>query len=85
VPAPGRDRHPDDVRRRQQADGLAGVPADQADIGAALETMIPLGRVAQPQEIAEWSVFLVAKGATVATGSDFIIDGGFTAGGNAGM
>jgi 3alpha(or 20beta)-hydroxysteroid dehydrogenase len=64
---------------------LAGVPADQADIGAALKTMIPQGRVARPEEIAEWSAFLVAKGASVATGSDFIIDGGFTAGGNAGM
>jgi 3alpha(or 20beta)-hydroxysteroid dehydrogenase len=64
---------------------LAGVPADQADIGAALKTMIPLGRVAQPREIAEWSAFLAAKGAATATGADFVIDGGYTAGGNAGI
>jgi 3alpha(or 20beta)-hydroxysteroid dehydrogenase len=64
---------------------LAGVPADQADIGAALTAMIPLGRVAQPEEIAEWSAFLAARGAATATGSDFVIDGGYTAGGNAGI
>jgi NAD(P)-dependent dehydrogenase (short-subunit alcohol dehydrogenase family) len=47
--------------------------------------MIPLGRVAQPEEIAEWSAFLAARGAATATGSDFVIDGGYTAGGNAGI
>lgn len=64
---------------------LAGVPAGQADIGAALKTMIPLGRVARPEEIAEWSAFLAARGAATATGADFVIDGGYTAGGNAGI
>lgn len=64
---------------------LAGVPADQADIGAALRTMIPLGRVARPEEIAEWSAWLAAQGAATTTGSDFVIDGGYTAGGNAGI
>jgi 3alpha(or 20beta)-hydroxysteroid dehydrogenase len=64
---------------------LAGVPADQADIGAALQSMIPLGRVARPEEIAEWSAFLAARGAATATGADFVIDGGYTAGGNAGI
>jgi len=64
---------------------LAGVPADQVDIGAALKATIPLGRVAQPAEIAEWSAFLVARGGATATGSDIVIDGGYTAGGNAGI
>jgi NAD(P)-dependent dehydrogenase (short-subunit alcohol dehydrogenase family) len=47
--------------------------------------MIPLGRVARAEEIAEWSTFLAARGGATATGSDFIIDGGYTAGGNAGI
>jgi NAD(P)-dependent dehydrogenase (short-subunit alcohol dehydrogenase family) len=45
----------------------------------------PIGRVAKPEEIAEWSAFLAAKGAATATGADFVIDGGYTAGGNAGI
>jgi 3alpha(or 20beta)-hydroxysteroid dehydrogenase len=62
---------------------LAG--AADIDINDALKATIPQGRVARPAEIAEWSAFLVAKGAAVATGSDFVIDGGYTAGGNAGI
>jgi NAD(P)-dependent dehydrogenase (short-subunit alcohol dehydrogenase family) len=47
--------------------------------------MIPLGRVAKPEEIAELSAFVASRGADTATGANIVIDGGYTAGGNAGI
>jgi 3-oxoacyl-[acyl-carrier protein] reductase len=40
------------------------------------EQSIPLGRVGQPQDIANAALFLVSDDASFATGTNFVIDGG---------
>jgi NAD(P)-dependent dehydrogenase (short-subunit alcohol dehydrogenase family) len=40
---------------------------------------IPLGRVAQPEDIAQAVLFLASDEASFMTGSELVIDGGFTA------
>jgi NAD(P)-dependent dehydrogenase (short-subunit alcohol dehydrogenase family) len=41
--------------------------------------MIPMGRVAQPDEIAPMIAFLCAPAASYITGASFAVDGGFLA------
>jgi NAD(P)-dependent dehydrogenase (short-subunit alcohol dehydrogenase family) len=38
-----------------------------------------LGRLGHPQEIAAAAVFLASDGASFVTGSDLLVDGGYTA------
>jgi len=59
---------------------MAGVEPDQVDIEAVLKTTIPVGRVAQPLEIAGWSVFLASEAGGYATGSEILVDGGLSLG-----
>ena len=40
------------------------------------EQSIPLGRVGQPQDIANAALFLASDDASFATGASFVIDGG---------
>ena len=40
----------------------------------------PLGRMAQPGEIARMALFLASEDASFCTGADFVVDGGVTAG-----
>jgi len=37
---------------------------------------IPMGRMAEPEEVAELVYFLVSPGATFLTGANYIVDGG---------
>jgi NAD(P)-dependent dehydrogenase (short-subunit alcohol dehydrogenase family) len=41
--------------------------------------MIPLGRMAQPEEIAPMILFLCSPAASYITGASFAVDGGFLA------
>ena len=43
---------------------------------------IPLGRVGQPQDIANAALFLASDDASFATGASFVIDGGELPGGS---
>lgn len=61
---------------RAEADIGAG-DADRAR--AMLESMIPAGRYATTEEVAETAVFLLARGHDVLTGATIAIDGGMTA------
>lgn len=47
-------------------------PAKVASVG----THVPLGRVAQPEELANAALFLLSDGASYITGIDLIVDGG---------
>ena len=40
----------------------------------------PMGRLGQPEEIAAMITFLASDEASFATGAEFVIDGGYTAG-----
>ena len=43
-----------------------------------LASQVPLGRFAEPEEIAKVAAFLCSKENTFITGQDIVVDGGFT-------
>jgi 3(or 17)beta-hydroxysteroid dehydrogenase len=53
--------------------------ADRARLENALKAQIPLGRFAQPGEIADMILYLISDESKFVTGAEFVIDGGLTA------
>lgn len=49
------------------------------DFGERVLSRIPLGRVAQPQEVAAAVLFAASPAAAMVTGTSLLVDGGFTA------
>ena len=58
---------------------FAGALTQNPDILKPLLRMIPLGRMAQPDEIAPMILFLCSPAASYITGASFAVDGGFLA------
>ena len=53
---------------------VAGNPGLQT----LMETVVPMGRIAQVEEIADVVMFLCGSGASYVTGSAWVVDGGTT-------
>ena len=61
--------------------GLITTPmtdAQDSAISEALVTTTPLGRAGRPEEVANGILFLASDEASYITGSQLVIDGGFT-------
>jgi 3alpha(or 20beta)-hydroxysteroid dehydrogenase len=53
---------------------------DPEAVGDLYRTLVPLGRVGRPEEIARLALFLTGEDSTYITGQPFVIDGGWLAG-----
>jgi NAD(P)-dependent dehydrogenase (short-subunit alcohol dehydrogenase family) len=75
---------PDRIRCNIIHPGIVDTPLQAPYLDDALrkefETGIPLGRIAQPREIAAVALFLASDDSSYMTGAALVVDGGFTAG-----
>lgn len=55
-----------------------GKRAWAGEVGEAMKTKIPIGRFAQPEEIAACALFLASGAADMIHGENLVIDGGYT-------
>jgi NAD(P)-dependent dehydrogenase (short-subunit alcohol dehydrogenase family) len=68
----------DAVLARYVNGGFAETPISVEQQRAVFNSIVPIGRIAQPAEIAGAVVFLASSAATYVTGSELVVDGGYT-------
>nr|WP_298898060.1 glucose 1-dehydrogenase [uncultured Altererythrobacter sp.] len=66
--------HPGIIRTNMAAAGLD----DNAENYAAIEEVIPMHRLGEPEDIANCVLFLASDEARYVTGAEFVVDGGYT-------
>ena len=71
------------VRVNAVSPGYIATPLVQEDLedpelGEIWMDSTPMGRAAQPEEIAPAVVYLASEASSFATGSNFVVDGGYT-------
>jgi len=72
--------HPGFVMTPMVEKGVAELPADVAEQYMARTVgLVPLGRIATPEELTGVAVYLASDDARYVTGAEHIVDGGFTA------
>ena len=52
---------------------------DRVGIREMVTERIPMGYIAQAEDVAKLALFLASDDSTYCTGSEFVVDGGFTA------
>ena len=57
-----------------------GSPLASLDISEMMSKQVPLGRIGEPMEIARLALFLASDDSSYCSGSEFVADGGMTAG-----
>jgi len=67
--------HPGMIDTRMVSDAAGGAEIDTSWVGKK----VALGRVGQPEEIAQLAVFLASDESSYSTGAEFVADGGATA------
>ena len=67
--------HPGGIMTRMLTD--AGLTSDGAN---DLFSSAPVGRIGQPEEMATLAAYLISDDSSYSTGSEFVADGGITAG-----
>lgn len=74
---------PKNIRVNSVHPGVIATPmVVQEDTKAAVEAfskMIPMGRVAEPEEVSNLVIYLASEESSYSTGSEFIVDGGMSA------
>lgn len=56
-----------------------GLPQEAVEeLGAAIQSQVPLGRFGKPEEVAAVATFLLSDDASYVTGAEYVVDGGMT-------
>jgi NAD(P)-dependent dehydrogenase (short-subunit alcohol dehydrogenase family) len=67
------------VKRGMDSMVAAGVVEKASDVEAMIGALTPIGRIAEPEEIANMALFLASNESSYVTGAEFFVDGGWTA------
>lgn len=71
--------HPGYTETKLVADALASLGDEAEQFVADMMKVVPMGRIATPEEIARPILFLASDDASFMTGSELVVDGGYTA------